>query len=446
MKRFYYIILCLTALVLASCEGGYIAIKSSVAQLTAFTFAKNDSMPGLAAAKFSVQELLDTGLVTTGRDSIAYGTSLERVVPRFVFAATPSAAFLTLPDTTCILTGYDTLDFTKQPIYLTVRSQDGVNTKVYQIVPTVHQMDPDLYEWTMLTPSVYPADESEQQVVELGDDFVLLRNNGYSLRVYGSEDGIEWIDLGAPAGLPVNAMVRQIISDGTTLYYGEGTTLYTSTDAQTWTAKTVDYPVVTMLLYWNTRVWALVDNNGYELAYCQNDGLALSGLRPQGLFPASDFAAVAFLSTSQRQRAMIVGGFAEDGQPLNTSWNLEYTPHPLPYGSYRLEEFSADRPSFQSMTGASLVWYNNQLMLFGGIDPDRQYIGSDIMVSTDEGITWKVADTLKNRLPESYGVRQRQTAIVRDNNIYLFGGQDKTACYSDVYRGRLNSIDWEKKD
>ena len=55
-----------------------------------------------------------------------------------------------MPDTVCILTGYDTLDFTKQPIYLTIRSQDGINTKVYQIVPTVHQMDPDLYDWNRL--------------------------------------------------------------------------------------------------------------------------------------------------------------------------------------------------------------------------------------------------------------------------------------------------------
>ena len=54
------------------------------------------------------------------------------------------------------------------------------------------------------------------------------------------------------------------------------------------------------------------------------------------------------------------------------------------------------------------------------------------------------ADSTKNQLPEAYQARQKQTAIVRDNYIYLFGGQDSRNTYSDVYKGRLNSIDWEK--
>ena len=71
------------------------------------------------------------------------------------------------------------------------------------------------------------------------------------------------------------------------------------------------------------------------------------------------------------------------------------------------------------------------------------YFGRDILCSKNEGLTWEKADTTKNRLPEVYQARQKQSAIVRDNNIYLFGGQDATKTYSDVYKGRLNSIDWD---
>ena len=81
--------------------------------------------------------------------------------------------------------------------------------------------------------------------------------------------------------------------------------------------------------------------------------------------------------------------------------------------------------------------------MFGGVDAEMNYRGRDILVSRDEGITWTLTDTLKNRLPDTYQARQRQTAIVRDNAIYLFGGQDADNCYSDVYRGKLNSIDWD---
>ena len=415
---------------------------SNIAQLTAFSFAHNDSMPGLSKALFTIEERLDTGLVWN-KDSMLYGTRLDSVVPRFVFAATPGISYLTLPDTTCSLTGYDTLNFSKGPIYLTILSSDESTTKVYEIKPTVHQVDPDLYQWSSLTHSIYPADDSEQKVVELGSSFVMISNNGFQLHAYTSQDGALWQSEGQIAGLPASANIRQIVSDGTTLYYGEGNQLYTSTNATQWSAQTVTYPIHTLLLYWNEVVWALVENDGYELA-TYDGSIHLSGLRPSSDFPVSDFATVCFHSASQRERAMIIGGFAQSGKALNTRWNLEYTPYASQNKGYRMEEFSIDRPSFTSLTGISVIWYNNQLMMFGGVDANRNYFGRHILISNDEGLNWIPADSTKNQLPTEYGERQKQNAIVRDNNIYLFGGQDKNTTFSDVYRGRLNSIDWNK--
>ena len=111
-------------------------------------------------------------------------------------------------------------------------------------------------------------------------------------------------------------------------------------------------------------------------------------------------------------------------------------------GEYRIEEFSIDRPSFTRLTGISVIWYNDQLLMFGGVDEKMNYFGREILISNDEGLNWTKADSTKNQLPEVYSARQKQTAIVRDNYIYLFGGQDANISYSDVYRGRLNSIDW----
>ena len=445
MRKFFYIILLFIPLFWAGCESKTTTnTASSIAKLSAFSFAKVDTLPGLAAAVFTVEERLDTGLVWN-KDSMLYGTRIDSAVPRFVFAATPGAAFLTFPDTVVAITGYDTLDFTKQPIYLTIRSADRTNLKVYEIRPTVHQVDPDLYSWTRLTAAVYAEDDSEQRVVELGSNFLMIASNGWTLHAYSSADGADWTNLGEPIGLPAGTKVRQIISDGTTLYYGQDNAIYTSTDAINWTTHAVSYPVRTMLLYWNQLVWALVENGaGYELATYANDALTLSGIQPTGNFPISDFAAVSFKSASMRERAMIIGGFAENGQSLNTRWNLEYSSHPQPNGTYRLEEFSIDRPAFTSLTGISVIEYNDQLMLFGGVDEKMQYFGRDILVSQDEGLNWTLTDTIKNQLPAVYQARQKQTAIVRDNNIYLFGGQDQYTTFSDVYKGRLNSIDWDK--
>ena len=414
---------------------------SSIAKLTAFSFVANDSMPGLGKAVFTIEERIDTGLVYN-KDSMLYGTSLERVVPRFVFQVAVGTATLKMPDTTLTLTGYDTLNFSKQPIYLTLTSTDRTTTKVYEIRPTVHQADPDLFVWEQLTDVIYPADESEQRVVELAGDFVMIANNGFSNTAFASADGASWYELGTPSGLPASARVRQIISDGLTLYYADGTTLYTSNDALTWTPQTMSYEMKTMLMNWNGRVWVLVDNNGLELAYLGGTDISLTGLRPDDEFPISDFATVQFESASQRARAMIIGGYAETGKSLNTRWNFEYSPQIKENDGYRINEFSIDRPTFTSLTGISVIWYDDKLMLFGGVDANMTYLGRDILISDDEGLNWTKADTAKNQLPEVYQARQKQTAIVRDNNIYLFGGKDKTTTYSDVYKGRLNSIDW----
>ena len=416
------------------------ATKSSVAQLTAFSFTANSNYPGLAAASFKVEERLDTGLVHN-LDSILYGTPLDSVVPKFTFAATPGSAIMQTPDTTIVLGGSDTINFVNQPLYLTVKSQDGTNTKVYELRAYVHQVDPDLYHWEQLCSQVL-TDNSEQRVVSLGEEFVLISNNGFRTSVYTSADGETWSSRQTPAGLPDGCHVRRIISDGTTLYYADSLTLYTSSDALSWT--TADYTgkgflIRNMLMTWNDTVWAIAeDNRGLVLAKMQDGELKPTALRPKSDFPVSDFAAVCFENASGRARAMVLGGRAKSGAVLNSRWNIEFSP----VVGYRMQNFSIDRPAFTDLTGASVIWYNHQLLMFGGVDADMQYLGRDILVSNDEGLNWTAADSAKNCLPDTYTARQKQSVLVRDNAIYVFGGEQQDRTFSDVYRGKLNSIDW----
>lgn len=444
MRKYLYIFIGFLTLAMYGCGGSSpTSVPSSVAKLNAFSLS-NDSFPGLAKAVFTIEERIDTGLVWN-RDSMLYGTKLDKVRPYFTFAATPNAAALIFPDTVVRYTGNDTLDFTKSPIYFSIQSADKKNYKVYEIRTTVHKVDPDLFTWSRLNDGIYPNDDSEQKVVQWRDDFVMITSNGFELHAYRSPDGITWSTLGSPTGLPAGARVRQIICDGGTLYYGIGDSVYTSSDAITWTAHAVEEEVVTMLLYWEECIWVLTEpeEDRYELAWFTEDGLKMTGLRPAGEFPVSDFGAVTFHSASGRDRAMIIGGFAENGRSLETRWNLEYTEYlDEAEGVFRLEEFSIGRPEAMSVTGISVVCYNNQLMLFGGVDNKMSYLGRDIYISNNEGMTWVRADTTKNRLPDTYQARQKQNAIVRDEYIYLFGGQDSKTTYSDVYRGKLNSINW----
>ena len=164
------------------------------------------------------------------------------------------------------------------------------------------------------------------------------------------------------------------------------------------------------------------------------DGL-IDGYLPDN-FPISDFAATEFKSSSERPRAMIVGGRSTNGDPINTRWNLERL---ITSDKYRLKDFTISQPTFHTLTVASIVQYGGKLIMFGGIDNDMAW-NSNILYSDDEGMNWYAPNAAVNQLPEDYQSRQNQSAIVHAKSIYIIGGQSNTTSFSDVYRGRLNSL------
>lgn len=423
---------------------------SSVAQLTSMSFYKQDSFPGLAMAKFVINERLDTGLVYN-RDSILYGTPIHKVVPNFVYAATPASVTIQLsnPDTLFYLTGKDTIDFTRQPVYMTITSSDETNKKVYQLSVTVHHQDPDLFTWNCLTPQIYDPDKdgAEQKAFFLNNQLCLMVNNGFENRLYTSLDGGNWYKKPV-TGLPENCVVRTIVSDTEKAYYADAHNLYVASFPEKWLAveQKGDLTPVSMLMTFNDSVWAVAEDtqgNLYLATVGENDQLQLSGYKQalDPLFPVSHAAITEFTAVSERRRATIIGGFTRNGKSLNSRWNIEYSE----VSGYRLTNFSIEKPTFRSLTGATVVWYDDMLFMFGGVDDNLQY-QKPILYSLDEGMHWDVPDSTHNMLPASFGIRQKQSAFVFDNNIYLIGGSYLNKTYSDVYRGRMQSIDWEKRD
>ena len=444
MKHLFNIFLLVTVIFLSACGSKEeTSTSSSVAQLKALTFKADTRYPGLSKAVFTIEERLDTGLVYN-KDSMLFGTALDSVVPSFKFVTTPGSAMIHLsnPDTSFYLSGNDVIDFTRLPIYLTITSSDGSTTKVYEIRATVHQVDPDLFVWQQVCEHVYPENDSEQQVLWLNDQFTLFANNGFANHVYTSSDAVTWQDKGEPTGLPTNCRLRTIVA-ADRFYYAADSVLYTSADGLSWAAypQTSLYPH-TMLMAFNDKVWAVAqEGDDMQLASVGADGISLESAEvtlPKD-FPISGFASVVFENKSYRPRAMVLGGFAIDGTPLNSRWSIEYS---AAKDEYRLQDLTIEQPEFTSLTGASIVWYNHQLFMFGGATKDMKLHALPILISEDEGMNWVAPDTLKNSLPSVYGLRQKQSAIVKDNYIYLFGGQNASITRTDVYRGKLNSIDW----
>ena len=457
IMRYILPILVLISVLLTAClnKESNTTTTSSEARVSTFTFMTDTANPGLTATTYKVEHRTDTGLIYSV-DSLAFGTRLDSVVPSVTYMATPGTVNFILPDTTIISTGVDTMDFTKKPIYLHVLASDMETEKFYEINIAVHQANPDLYVWSCLTDNIFapqPAPNCETKAFHIQDQIIVFVNDGLSTRIYQSKDGEKWeTNTQTIAGLPVPCHVRDILRHGQELYYIDGTSLYTSSDLTTWTEKdysSANFTPINMLVSYDGKPWCIVQDNtsqGLMLATIQGDQIEVQteinglegGVLPAG-FPISDFAALEFSSSSERPRAMVVGGRAMNGDIVNARWNLEYAAK----AGYRIKDFSIAQPTFETLNGVSIIQYDDQLMMFGGTDNNLE-MRTDILYSKDEGMNWYVPDSANNQLPRNYTTRSHQSVVVdNEDNIYIIGGQTTTQSLSDVYRGFLNSSKWD---
>ena len=453
MQRFLYIFAAVV-LLLVACDTEKEEINlSTETRVDKFTFYADTANPGLAEAVFKVEHKSwpDTGRIYCV-DSLRFGTCLDSVRPAVTYKITPSSAIFKTPDTTLVSTGADTLNFNRKPIYLYVQAADTLYKRCYRIDLAVHQADPNLYVWKEMTNQLFAPQSAPQfcQMKAVYDNGLisLFVNNGFATSLYQSADGASWKPENVN-GLPVPCQVRNILSCGDTLYYIANNKLYTSTNMVQWSETDFSdraFGLVNMLVAFDGKAWCILQDRdsealllgvviGHDIRVMED----VAGLHDHVLpknFPVSDFAALSFESSSERPRAMVVGGRTIDGIAVNTRWNMEYE------NGYRLVDFSIEQPSFNTLTGTSIIQYNDHLIMFGGVDNDLEW-RSDMLYSDDEGMNWYVPDTAQNMLPKSYASRQNQTVVVDEKqNIYVIGGQSLAGSYSDVYRGYLNELKW----
>jgi len=453
MKNNLVIIVLFSAL-LAACSSKTETTTSSDATVSKFYFMADTLYPGLGEAVFVVDDRVDTGLIYP-KDSLRYGTSLKSVRPRLVFSATPSSSTMMLGDTVVSLTGADTVDFTRQPIYVSVVAADGTTKKVYEIQVYVHQIDPNLYVWERLTPSICDAEPMEQKAILTDWGFYFFTNNGFENRVYTSPDARIWVPEATPTGLPDDCRVRSICYSDTLglFFYADANGLYTSPDGLSWTAEpTSGYEPVTMLTVFNDEPWLVVRQAGetaLHLATRTAEGILLMDhLLPRDTLPADfptyGFAAVEYADKGCYPHVLIAGGFNSRGTMVASAYNIEVSQLPsadtLPC-RYRLTDYSFMQQEKTPYAHRAYVWYNDQIESYGGVDEAMQ-IEDLIAFSADAGLSWDVADTAVSKRPEGYRLRYATSVLTDGEYLYLIGGQGMDGTCTDAYRARLNSILW----
>lgn len=415
------------------------------ATVRSFAFASIDSMPGLAAARFVVEDLVDTGRIAMKtNDSIAFGTSLKKVIPVIRYNGYPAAAICYLGDTSFLLTGYDTLDFTQTPIRLRVFAANRTDEKWYNILPRVHQVDPDVYHWTTLNSAITTEQSAEQKALTDGQNFYFFTNDGYTMQVCISSDGGATWQQHTPQQLPIDCHVQQLVYDTLRQQFGylQDTTFYHSQDGIQWTKTELTdgtLRCLNQIMLFQDQLWTMTVNtqdDTYALSTfdSQTNTLTAQHTIDRNAFPYSDFS-VTYIPVSQH--TIVTGGYTLDGAMTNACWAFEASSQ-----GYRIVRMNGRSSQTAPFAGSAIVWYGNRLMRIGGIDTDHQPL-SEPMYSENEGMTWNAfTDTLHPVLPDNYGKRWNLSAFTRDNQIYLFGGQSTNGFHTDAYQGYLTSIDW----
>ena len=221
MKRTILYLLCIFCAFLSSCGSSSTTTvtTSSETDVTSFYFVSQDSFPSIGNTTFTISHYAsqDTGLITN-KDSMAYLTPVNKLVPRMLFKATPASATIITPDTTFVLRGSDTIDFT-QPVLIRIISSDLTATKYYLVVVNVHQVDPDLFYWHRYCDAVVPQGSAAVKGLSMNDRFFVFANDGFKSTVYQSADGKSWDSGSTPSGLPANCRVREILATDSKLYY-----------------------------------------------------------------------------------------------------------------------------------------------------------------------------------------------------------------------------------
>ena len=409
---------------------------SDNATVLSLTFDENDSIPHLDEAEFIIDN--DNNLIYN-KDSLPYQTRIDSVFPSFTFASTAGAALIVDGDTV-YLTGNDTVDFTVQPAKLINYASDGIHFKEYDIYVNVHQVEPELFVWTQLCEAVYQHEGSSQKALQKDGAFYVLVSSGLKNYLYVSEDASQW-QAHAVEGLPQNMDFRQALVFNGKFYVASEGKLYASDDASVWNETShSDYEFVNLLYVFNDELWAVVRNvqtGAITFAGSRDAQIWMEGVALPEKFPISDYAAFTFESRTGKAKAMVMGGITAEGVVCNTRWCTED-------GSLWVD-YSVEQPEFGSLSGAAVVYYADRLLMFGGVDANNQLFEGPILESYDEGLHWAAPDTTLNKLPETFAVRTNQSAFVYGTSIYLFGGRTRTQVFSDMWKGKLNKMDFSQQ-
>ena len=420
--------------------------SSDASVLTAY-IQYNDSSPNASKAVFTINNV-DSTIYNV--DSLPYGTRLDSLYLGFTFA---SSLGYVMNDTVAESYYYGTAVTSKaydltNPAQIKNLASDGESTRQYTIEVRVHKVETYLHVWSELKKYVTNAPAENQKAVMLKNKFYYFHNYGTHYALYTSADAANWTQQAAPATLPPDAELRNMLvyKDEILLLYN-GNELYKSADGINWQKHTLtadpDYNYQSLMFQFKNKLWAVAQHktNKSVRISSSSDGITwtLAEKRSFTNFPVRDFSVTKFKPSLGREKVIVLGGVDASGKTLNTRWSAEdvlgvdtlYWVN-LQHKTYKMDQVKQ----------AATAYYGSKLLIIGGSKPTGLLVDAkeQLRQSIDEGLTFAVPDSTQNLMPDEYPLRTNASLIhdTANNTLYVIGGKTNTSTLADVWKIKVN--------
>ncbi len=395
---------------------------SSGVAVYSFSLSADDKvMENLDTVFFSIN--LNEALIFNA-DSLPYGTSVKRLVPKITMLETISKADLIVPgydgkeDTTYnyLTSSTDSIDFTN-PVYLDVQSPDGLVSRRYTIKVNVHTAVTDSLVWDRMAYRTLPTDiaaPAAQRTVATADTYYCLTTDGsrWCMGRTGELFDGSW-ELSVPA-MPAGTDISTFAATADRLFIVAGGSLYSSADGGESWSDTGErwnniYGAVGDKLLGNRQldgVWQYAQFPAGGL-----DGVAMPAAMPvEGTSQLIDFT----FPLSAARQAVTMGGVRADGSFTGAVWSYDGRTWAEinPDFSLKLRDITLLPYYTIKVSNALVATEQSVIMALGGVDMD-DVINDSVFVSRDYGMTWSKAPQLMqlpDYVPDFYGAQ----AFVQD--------------------------------
>jgi len=439
-----------------SCWDNFTELTYNSADIKSFSFASQDTCPDIEDYDFNIDQMSNPGLVFN-YDSLPYGRVVNCLFPTIKFQSSNGNVYISDSDSLELWNGADSLNFTS-PVTVKNTSSDGLYTRIYQIKVNVHQVDPDSMIMNRYS-TAFPIDASKNKIFHPTENsflsFFALSSGGLSAYL-STDKGLTW-NVRPVSGITETVNINSLCTFQSKYFItSQSNQLYSSIDGLVWTPTGDGTKIVTLFGEIKDKYYkvspvsyliGIVENASGEYYFSRSkDGVNWKDVIGNEInpdFPWTDYALTKGTTATGIEFYTIATGLNKNNSFSTSIWSTE-----TGLDWVLIDDGSNKKTAIVKRKGASLFYYDNYLVCFGGQDANGDY-RQDLYVSEDHGKGWTSAPdnwtflNMINGLVCSSVYVEHVEDLVNDKDrefIWIFGGTKGYYPSSEIWKGYLNKM------